>query len=251
MGRPMVDRLLAAGHPVTVYVRRKDLAEALSSAGAEVLDSARDVASVADVLCVCLFSDEQLGDVLDAGVVQAMRPGSYLVNHVTGSPAVAEDLAMRLPAGVHYVDAPMSGTDTDIRAGRLTLLVGAAVADVDAVRPVLAAYADPIIHVGAVGDGQRIKLVNNLMFTAHLRLALEAAGLGRSLGIEPAQLAGVLATCSGNSYAVALLGRVPPDALATSARPYLTKDVAVVRQVAEGLGIDLGLLGELAGWVDD
>ena len=256
MGRPMVDRLLAAGHPVSVYVRRPELATELAAAGAQVLGSAVEVAAVADVLCVCLFSDAQvrhvlLGDGLGhAGVVDALRPGSYVVNHVTGSPDLALELGRRVPSGVRYVDGPMSGTDQDIRAGRLTLLLDGDADDVEQVRPVLSAYAEPIIHVGGVGDGQRIKLVNNLLFTAHLRLALEAARLGRSLGVDPVDLARAIATCSGNSYALALLRLRPADALAAGARPYLVKDVAVVREVADGLGIDLGLLGELATWVD-
>ena len=260
MGRPMVERLLSAGYPVTVYVRRPEVAAELANAGAQVLPTPAEVAAAADVLCVCLFSDTQLTELLlgaNSGgderhplVIDALRPGSYLVNHVTGSPMLAQELARRAPPGVRYVDAPMSGTGRDIRAGRLTLLVGAAAEDVESVRPVLAAYAEPVIHVGAVGDGQRIKLVNNLLFTVHLRIALEAARLGQSVGIEPADLARVLATCSGNSYAVALLQQAPPAAITESARPYLTKDVAVVRQVAEGLGIDLGLLGALSTWVD-
>ena len=260
MGRPMVERLLSAGYPVTVYVRRPEVAAELANAGAQVLPTPAEVAAAADVLCVCLFSDTQLtelllgansdGDERHPLVIDALRPGSYLVNHVTGSPMLAQELARRAPPGVRYVDAPMSGTGRDIRAGRLTLLVGAAAEDVESVRPVLAAYAEPVIHVGAVGDGQRIKLVNNLLFTVHLRIALEAARLGQSVGIEPADLARVLATCSGNSYAVALLQQAPATALAESALPYLAKDVAVVRRVADGLGIDLGLLGALSTWVE-
>jgi 3-hydroxyisobutyrate dehydrogenase-like beta-hydroxyacid dehydrogenase len=249
MGRPMVDRLVAAGHEVTAFVRKAEVAAELVAAGVQVSTSVAGVADGADIVAVCLFSDEQVSQVLTAEVVNALPEGSYLVNHVTGSPTLAEELATRLAGRAHYVDAPMSGTAADIAAGKLTLLIGATAADFEAVQPVLAAYSDPIVHVGGVGDGQRIKLLNNLLFTTHLRIALEAATLAETIGITPVQVARVLRTCSGNSYALALLEHLDAATISQSARPYLAKDVAVVREVAAGLGVDLGLLGSMAEWV--
>jgi 3-hydroxyisobutyrate dehydrogenase-like beta-hydroxyacid dehydrogenase len=143
----------------------------------------------------------------------------------------------------------MSGTADQIRAGQLTLLVGASADDVEVVRPVLAAYADPIIHVGQVGDGQRIKLINNLVFAVNLRLAALAVDMGQSVGIPPDKLARVLEHCSGATRALSLLADIPAERAVAAARPFLAKDVAVVREVARELGTDLGLLGQLAEWV--
>jgi 3-hydroxyisobutyrate dehydrogenase-like beta-hydroxyacid dehydrogenase len=250
MGRPMVDRLLEAGFPVSVFVRRPDVADELAAAGAVIAPSIADLSASVDVLCVCTFSDAQLRQVMfDDGALAAMPAGSALVNHVTGSPRLSRQLADQAGTGVRVVDAPMSGTADQIRAGRLTLLVGAPSDDLELVRPVLAAYADPIIHVGEVGDGQRIKLVNNLVFTVNLHLATLAADIGESLGIPPAKLAQVLEHCSGASRALSLLADIPASAMLEAARPFLAKDVAIVREVAGELGVDLGLLGELAGWV--
>lgn len=258
MGQPMIERLLAAGHQVSVYVRRAEIATQVAAdlAGVEVLQSAGDVVATADIVILCLFSDAQLRELMLATsdsqptpLVEMLRPGARLVNHVTGSPKLAEELAMRLPSGAGYVDAPVTGSADDIRAGRLTVLAGATAEDLDAVRPVLSAYANPILHVGGIGDGQRLKLVNNLMFTANLRIAVDGARIAQSLGIEPPELARLLTTCSGNSYAVALFAHMPPE-LSEQARPFLAKDVAVVREVADEIGVDLGILGELAEWVD-
>jgi len=219
--------------------------------------SAADVVATADIVILCLFSDAQLRELMFATsdsqptpLVEMLRPGARLVNHVTGSPKLAEELARRLPSGAGYVDAPVTGSADDIRAGRLTVLAGATADDLDAVRPVLSAYANPIVHVGGIGDGQRLKLVNNLMFTANLRIAVDGARIAQSLGIEPPELARLLTTCSGNSYAVALLAHMPPEILSEQARPFLAKDVAVVREVADEIGVDLGILGELVKWVD-
>jgi 3-hydroxyisobutyrate dehydrogenase-like beta-hydroxyacid dehydrogenase len=129
------------------------------------------------------------------------------------------------------------------------LMVGGEAAALDRARDVFAAYARPILHVGGVGDGQRMKLVNNLLFAVNLRAALDAAELGRSLGIEPAELARVLGECSGASFALDLLRAAPPEVWSTSVRRYLAKDVAVIQDVATQSGIDLGELGSRAAWV--
>lgn len=260
MGRPMVDRLVAAGVPTEVYARRAEARAALIAAGIPVADSAADLASRADVLIVCFFSDAQVREVLlgdgvdggvDGGVIGHLRPGAVLVSHVTGSPALPVELQQAAPDGVAVLDAPISGTDDHIRAGQLTLMVGGDPDALERARPALATYGNPILTVGGLGDGQRIKLVNNLLFTAHLHTALAAAELGRSLGIEPGELARVVSECSGDSFVVRLLRQVQPAAMVAGAWPYLAKDVAVIREVAAADGIDLGTLGEIARWIDE
>jgi len=250
MGRPILDRVLGAGLRVTAFVRRPQLAGELRRDGVTVVGSASEAARLADALIVCLYSDAQLRSVMfEGGALAALRPGAALVNHVTGSPGLARELLDRAPPGVDVVDAPMSGTPEDIRNGGLTLLVGLEADELGWVGPVLATYAEPIIRVGRVGDAQRAKLVNNLLFTAHLRLAQEAIRLGASMGVEPSLLVAAVSRCSGASNAVSLLGGLPADEVIAAARPYLAKDVAAVRRVAAELGVELGTLGELASWV--
>ncbi len=253
MGRPMIDRLVLAGWDPTVYVRRPEIADELRAQGVAVASSPTELASVSDVLVLCFFSDLQLREVMfDEGTLAAMRPGAIAATHTTGSPDLVLELADRAPDGVRILDLPISGGPGDIEAGRLTLLAGGAAADLERVRPVFSAYADPIIHVGALGDAMRVKLVNNLLFTVNLRVAGQAAALAQSMGVAPAELARVLAHCSGDSYALRRFADGgEPTALAQGARPYLQKDVGVVRDIAEAMGLELGELGELARWVDD
>jgi 3-hydroxyisobutyrate dehydrogenase-like beta-hydroxyacid dehydrogenase len=252
MGRPMVGRLLAGDLPVTFYARRPEVAAEVTAAGARSLDSPGAVASECDVLIVCLFSDAQVEQLLaDGGVLAAMQPGAVLVNHVTGSPALARELAAAAPAGVGYVDAPVSGSAESIAAGELTILAGGDSAHLESARPALETYASPIIPVGGVGDAQLVKLVNNLLFTVHLRIAGEITDLAASQGIERTALVEALHHCSGHSFALDVLAASPFAETRENAGPYLRKDIGAVREVAAELGMDLGLLGELAGWVDD
>ncbi len=251
MGRPMVERLVAAGHPVSVFVRRTELGDELAAQGVIVRDSPITLAEQSDVLIVCLFSDAQQREILiDRRVAAAMRPGSVVITHVTGSPKFSEELVAAVPDGVTVLDAPMSGTSDQIRAGTLALLVGGDEAALERVRPVLSSYADPITHVGRLGDAQKIKLVNNLLFTVNLNATVEAMRLAAEMGIASADLARVLRHTSGGSYVSNLMEQVPPETMKAGAKPYLVKDVAAVRTAAADLGLELGLLGRLAGWVD-
>jgi 3-hydroxyisobutyrate dehydrogenase-like beta-hydroxyacid dehydrogenase len=250
MGRPMVDRLVAAGVPMEVYVRRPELRAELVASGIAVADSAADLAARVDLVILCFFSDAQVREVmLGDGVIGSMRPGSVVVSHVTGSPDLAVELQTAAPDGVTVLDVPISGTDEQIRRGELTLMVGGDTSALERVRPALATYAQPILHVGGLGDAQRVKLINNLLFTVNLRAALAAAKLGESMGIAPAELARIVSECSGASFPMELFQRMSPGAMAIGARHYLVKDVTVIRDVAAELGIDLGELGELANWV--
>lgn len=250
MGRPMVDRLVAAGMRPTVFARRAEVRADLAASGISVTDSTSDLAARSDLVILCFFSDDQVREVMiDDGVISCMRPGSVLVSHVTGSPDLPVALQAAAPDGVSVLDVPISGTDDHIRRGELTLMVGGDREALDRVRPALAAYANPILEVGGLGDGQRVKLINNLLFTVNLRTSIEAAKLGESMGISAAELSRVVSECSGGSFAIELFQHVPPEAMATGARHYLAKDVGVIRDVAASEGIDLGELGELARWV--
>ncbi|MCU4184056.1 NAD(P)-dependent oxidoreductase [Acidiferrimicrobium sp. IK] len=252
MGMPMVERIHGAGLDVSVFARRAEVVEALTAAGIPHAASIPELAASVDVLCICTFSDAQLREVAlgPQGAIASLLPGAVLVNHTTGSPALAEEMQASMPAGVGLVDAPVSGSSDQIRAGQLTVLAGADPGCLEAARPVMATYASTILHAGGVGDAQRVKLVNNLVFTVHLRIAALAAGIGQGLGIGPEALSRALRHCSGTSLPISMLELRPVDALVAGARPFLRKDVGTVRDVAAELGVDLGMLGELASWVD-
>ncbi|WP_280138746.1 NAD-binding protein [Trujillonella endophytica] len=98
-------------------------------------------------------------------------------------------------------------------------------------------------HVGPLGSGQRVKLLNNLLFGAHVQLAVEAARVAESFGLDVAQVARTLHTCSGQSYALDLVAASgSAAALVQGAGPYIRKDVLVARQVAADLGVSLGTM---------
>lgn len=249
IGLPMVRRLTAAGHRVVVTARSATAATAVREAGAEPVEEAADVAAGADAVVVCVLTDEQVRRVStgSGGVLAAMGTGTTLVVHTTGSPHTAELLAAAgQPRSIGVVDAPVSGGPAQVEAGAVTLFVGGADHDVAAVTPVLSCYGDPVLRVGPLGAGQRVKLVNNALFAATIGLVADAVRLGGELGVSEPALLAALPHGSGASRALALAaasGSVA--ALAAGAGEFLAKDLAVVREVARDLGGDLGLLGRV------
>jgi 3-hydroxyisobutyrate dehydrogenase-like beta-hydroxyacid dehydrogenase len=246
MGRPLVERLLAAGHQVAAYVRRPELKSQLAAAGVEIAPTIAALGRARDFVILYVYTDEQVRTLaLEDGLVEAMDAGSMLVIHTTGSPKTAEAVAARAnPRGVKVVDAAGSGGPAKVAAGEVTMLVGGTAEDFARVEGLLTAYARPILHVGALGAGQRVKLINNAMFGAHIQLALEACRVGRAFGLDPGALARALGDHgSGGSEALKIIGMMgSPEALVRGAGRFVYKDVAVAEKLTAELGADLGLI---------
>ena len=247
MGRPMVDRLMAAGHDVTVLVRRKEAREAAAADGLTSVDTVAAAVEDADVVFVVVLTDEQVRAVcLDPnGALATMKPGATLVQHTTSDPATAALLVEAGAArGVGVLDAALSGSPDDIAAGRLTLWVGGDEALLERTRSLLSTYASPVLFVGPAGNGQRIKLVNNALFVAQIGLAIDAVRLAGSLGIEEQAILAALQHGSGASYALGLVASTGSvDTVAALLADLMLKDITVIRSVARSAGADLGILG--------
>jgi 3-hydroxyisobutyrate dehydrogenase-like beta-hydroxyacid dehydrogenase len=246
IGRPMVERLLTAGHRVRVSGRS---GQALAALGAQPVAEPAAVARSAQVVCVCVHNDPQVQDVLwERGLADAMEPGSALVLHTTGSPATTARLTEHLrERDVEVVDAPVSGTPADVAAGEITLFVGATRAGYSRVEPVLNVYAAPVLHLGEPGDGQRVKLINNALFTANIGLLAQAVRTGAGLGINEQSLLDALRHGSGSSYALLRIREAEGvAAFADQVGEFVGKDVGVVRSVAAESGVTLGVFEDAA-----
>jgi 3-hydroxyisobutyrate dehydrogenase-like beta-hydroxyacid dehydrogenase len=193
-----------------------------------------------------VFTDEQVRQVcLESVLLSTMRPGATLVVHTTGSPRTVQAIAAQFP-DIDVVDAPVSGGPHNIAAGEVTLFVGGSDDAVGWVRPVLACYGDPILHVGPLGAGQAVKLVNNTLFAAQIGLLKEAVTLGRRLGVDEAKLLESITHGSGGSRVagfVAAGGSV--EAFVERTGEFIGKDVDVARRIAADLEDDLGLLDDV------
>jgi len=248
MGRPMVARLVESGHEVRALGRSAEKRGEIERLGAQPVNDVAEAGAHADVVVLCVFTDEQVRQVcLDSALLPAMPSGATLVVHTTASPKTIEAIAAR----AEVLDAPVSGGPHDIAAGKLTLFVGGAADAVARVRPVLGCYGDPVLHVGPSGAGQKVKLVNNALFAGHIGLLAESIRLGERLGIPESTLLAALPHGSATSR---VLGMVAARDSVTSfievAGEFVGKDVAVVRGIAEELGSDLGALDDVINAID-
>ena len=247
MGRPILDRLIAAGHEATVLVRRPEARAAALADGLAAATTIAETVREADLVFCVVLNDAQVREVClgPDGAIAAMKPGALLVQHTTSDPETAQLLGVAAAErGLRVLDAALSGGPHDIAAGRLTLWVGGDEAVLEAARPVLARYAEPILPVGPLGNGQKVKLVNNALFVAQVGLAVEAVRLAGALGIDEAAILASLQHGSGASRGLAVVassGSVA--ALAPRIGALMAKDVATVRAVAQNAGVDLGVIG--------
>ncbi|GAB89659.1 NAD(P)-dependent oxidoreductase [Gordonia rhizosphera] len=249
MGMPMVSRLVAAGHAVSALGRTPEVRKALSASGARACAKLADVTTTGtEIVVVAVLTDEQVREVCLAGPLMEQLPsGATIVIHTTGSPRtaleIAEEAARR---DLAVVDAAVSGGPHDIAAGHLTVFAGGDESVVDSLRPILGAYAEPILYVGATGSGQVVKLVNNAMFAAQIGLARAGVELAARLGVDERLLLSALPNGSSNSRALESISRYGSvDGFTERVREFVGKDVDVVRKVTAELGTDLGLLDDL------
>ncbi|VEG56913.1 6-phosphogluconate dehydrogenase [Mycolicibacterium aurum] len=246
MGAPMVRRLAEAGHTVRVLGRTDEKRAEIAELGAIPVTELAAVADDADVVVVCVFTDDQVREIcLDSALVVHMKPGAALVLHTTGSPKTAQSIAARFDH-VEVVDAPVSGGPHDIAAGSVTLFVGGSDAGVARARPAIGTYGEPILHAGPTGAGQLVKLVNNTLFAAQIGLVAEGVRLGSRLGVDEHALLSALTHGSAQSRVMSMITAAGSAELFISAvGEFIAKDIAVVRATVADLDGDLGELERL------
>jgi 3-hydroxyisobutyrate dehydrogenase len=254
MGGAMAANLLARGWPV--FVNDLDAAKTrnLVAFGAFPSADGSQLAIKSEAVIVCVVDAAQTEEVLfgPQGVACGLQPGRAVLLCPTIGPADVERFAARLAeAGLHAIDAPMSGGPARARDGSMSLVVACADAVFEAHRGLIAALSSRVFRIGErPGDGARTKLVNNLLAGINLVGAAEALALAESLGLDPATTLAVIEQSSGQSWIGsdrmrrALAGDYAPRAHVT----LLEKDTRLAVEAARAAGF-AGPLGEHASAV--
>jgi 3-hydroxyisobutyrate dehydrogenase-like beta-hydroxyacid dehydrogenase len=241
-GAPMARRIVEGGFPLTLWARRPAALEAFAGTPATMAATPAELAASSDVIGLCVRDDSDINEVTSGedGVLAGVAPGTIIAVHSTVHPdtirALAESAAEK---GAFVIDAPVSGGQPAASAGRLLVMAGGEAEHVERARPVLASYGDPVVHLGPLGAGQVTKLLNNTLFTAHLAVGASLLKLGRDLGVDPGGLARVIASGSGESFALARVADAGGtlDRIGAHAGPLLAKDVRLTVAVAEAAGL--------------
>jgi 3-hydroxyisobutyrate dehydrogenase/putative dehydrogenase len=190
MGSPMAGCVARAGFDVSAYDIDPGRAEALAVDRVKPAASIGEAASRADVLVVMVATPDQVDSVLfgDDPAAESLAPGATVVVMATVGPAPVQRWAERLgQQQVELVDAPVSGGVARAADGDLLVMVGGTDPAVGRVQPLLDAMARSAPHVGtAPGDGQKVKLVNQLLCGVHIAVAAEALAFAEALHLDPA-----------------------------------------------------------------
>ena len=178
MGSGMAANLLKAGFSLAVYNRTAAKAQPLVNAGARLAHTPADAAQGASIVLAMLADDAASRNVwLGAdGALAAADQGAILIESSTVSPQwIAELSAAAVQRGLQFLDAPVTGSRTQAEAAQLSILVGGSEAALAAATPVLQAMSKEIVHLGPVGSGAKLKLINN--FLCGVQIASLAEGL--------------------------------------------------------------------------
>jgi 3-hydroxyisobutyrate dehydrogenase-like beta-hydroxyacid dehydrogenase len=240
----MATRLLDAGVPLAVWNRTRARSVPLSARGARVADTPAEAAHGADVVITMLADPGAVLSVLagDQGVLRGAARGTTMVDCSTIGPEDARAAAaLCRDQGLRYVDAPVLGSVRQAEAGELVALAGGDAATVDAVEPVLRHVAKRVVRAGAVGEGNALKLVMNLLVGGVTELLAEAVLLGERAGLAPEL---VRETISSSVLASPFIGYKLPQLVERRLAPLFTtelmlKDLNLVVHLGGDVGAPL------------
>ncbi len=203
MGAPMAINL-ARNHDVLVYDRNSNAVAKVGKNGPKGAKKPDDFGEV-DVLITCLPTAKVVNTVLfdsKTGLVQHLKAGALVVDTSTIEYGATLEIRDRLQAaGLRFLDAPVSGMQKRAEDASLTMMVGGEAEDLAAVQGALSTMASKILHMGDVGAGQLTKLINQLLFDINAAALAEILPMSVKLGIDPAQVAEVVNSGTGRSYA--------------------------------------------------
>jgi 3-hydroxyisobutyrate dehydrogenase-like beta-hydroxyacid dehydrogenase len=249
MGHGMAKNIVEKGYELTVLAHRNRAPiDDLLGRGATEANSPAAIARASDVLILCVPSSAEVEACVfaDDGILAGAHDGLIVIDCTTAEPSSTERVVKALAAkGVRFADAPLTRSPKDAEAGRLNTLVGADDATLAAIRPVLETFCENVFHVGPVGSGHTLKLINNFLSQGAAALVAEAVTTATKAGIDLRMLFEVVSAGGANS---SVFQRFMPWVLGEESGMVFKlkngqKDVRYYRHLAEAVG-STAFLGE-------
>jgi 3-hydroxyisobutyrate dehydrogenase len=244
MGAAMARRLLDHGFVLTVWNRNAARADALVKAGARIAATPADGARGAEAVVAMLADDEASRSVWlgESGALAAMDPGALAIESSTLTVGWMRELGAGADTrGVKFLDAPVTGSKPQAEQGALNFLVGGDAATAERARPLFAAMGRGQVHVGPVGSGALLKLINNFMCGVQLASLGEAIAMAQRSGLDVRRTADVLAAGSPGSPIVKMVVErmVSRDYTPNFLVPLMIKDLTYAIETFAAEGIEL------------
>ncbi len=210
MGYPMAGHLVKKGFEVTVYNRTTTKAQQWAQEyGAAYRETAYEAVDQADFVFACLGNDDDVRSVVlgEKGAFAGMKAGAVFVDHTTDSADLARELFEVCKAkNLGFLDAPVSGGQAGAVNGVLTVMVGGEADVFEKAKPVIDSYACNVTHLGAAGNGQLAKMVNQIALAGAVQGLSEAIAFGQNAGLDMKQVLKVLEKGAAGSWQMANRG---------------------------------------------
>lgn len=203
MGMPIARCLLKAGYELYAFDVMKDALERIRKDGANLCSTAGEVGRHVEVVFCSLPNAAIVEDVLKEALKESNLSAEVWVDLSSIAPESAKKFAkMSAAGGISYMDCPVSGGVRNAAEGKLTIMAGGTAEDLEKIRPVLKAFGKNIYHVGDVGTGSGMKMVNNFMLGCNMAAAAEALVLGSKIGLDLETMYEIIKNSSGRSFII-------------------------------------------------
>ncbi|MET0530386.1 MAG: NAD(P)-dependent oxidoreductase [Microvirga sp.] len=239
-GGPMARAIGESGLKLHVWARRTRSLEAVSGVPHTSYASITALAAACDIIGLCLRDDRDLWDILDRqGLLNALKPGTIVINHGTGDPDENRRIASYLDeVRLIFLDAPVSGGRPGAVARTLTTFVGGDAAAFEQSQPVFRTFSTQAVHMGRSGSGQVAKLLNNALTMTNLKNAVDVFGLADKLGLNIASLLDAVSASSGSSAVLRALGTAITPGIAPHLQELMRKDIEHFADAMLSKGLD-------------
>jgi len=253
MGKSMAANLMKDGYTVHVYNRTRSKAEDLLENGAVWQESPGKLAAASDVVITMIGIPADVKDVYlgDDGVLKHAKQGSIVIDMTTSSPQLAADIYQKAQAaGIHSLDAPVSGGDIGAKNGTLSIMAGGDKESFEAAMPLFNVMGENIVFQGQAGSGQHCKMANQIAVASTMIGVCEALQYSRKAGLsEKTVLASIEAGAAG-SWALSNLGprMIKGDFAPGFYVKHFIKDMNIALDSSSAIGLDargLSLVKEL------
>jgi 3-hydroxyisobutyrate dehydrogenase len=244
MGQPMVRNLLKAGFSVVVFNRTRARDESLLACGASRAESPQEVAARSDIVITMVSDTPDVESVLfgERGVWFGLKPGSIVIDMSTISPTATVKFARRLAEkGCEMLDAPVSGGEQGAQAGTLAIMVGGGKRGVfESCLPIFQAMGKTVSFTGPNGNGQKTKLINQVVGALNILAMVEGLRLARAAGLD---IEATLQAISGGAASSWMLANLGPKIMNNDFAPGFSitlqhKDLRLACEPATELGGD-------------
>lgn len=247
MGSSMVLNLIKHGYELSVYNRTKSKADACIAAGAKWCDTVAECAKDKDVVITIVGFPKDVEEVYfgENGILNAAKKGAYVIDMTTTSPMLSEKIyKAAAEKGIYALDAPVSGGDTGAKNGTLAIMVGGDKAAFDECMPVFEAMGTNIRYEGKAGNGQHVKMANQIAIAGAVSGVAEAVRYAMAMGVDVDTMLDTISNGAAGSWQMSNNG---PKMAKEDYAPgfyikHFIKDMKIAIECADAKGVTLDVL---------